>query len=282
VNADAEQDALLAAIFAAPADDTPRLVYADWLEEHGEPEYAEFIRLQIACARQPNPVPRRPFERREREVWKKLKRKWRDLLAPPTLVTKEQFRRGFVSGSAEGTCPIPADRFLERSADLWPRLPLRDVELTPANGSVTFPAALLDCAHLRRLTRLKICSRWDRCIDEKFAVRLFSCDPFDRLRDLSAERVPLSRPVIDALRAVPYLPRLRYFVVRYMSTKYGPRNRGLLQYPRGDAPPEPDSAHERLAEELSSVEPDLVVVPPGETDCEKIADHTRWRGPAAP
>jgi uncharacterized protein (TIGR02996 family) len=42
-----EQDALLAAVFAAPDDDLPRLVYADWLEEHGESDHAEFIRLQI-------------------------------------------------------------------------------------------------------------------------------------------------------------------------------------------------------------------------------------------
>lgn len=41
--------ALLAAIHAAPRDDTPRLVYADWLQEHGQDEYAEFIRLQ--CVR---------------------------------------------------------------------------------------------------------------------------------------------------------------------------------------------------------------------------------------
>src|SRR6266545_3163408 len=40
------RDALLAAILAEPEDDTPRLVYADWLDEHDEPERAEFIRIQ--------------------------------------------------------------------------------------------------------------------------------------------------------------------------------------------------------------------------------------------
>ena len=30
-----DEDALLAAITAAPKDDLPRLVYADWLDEHG-------------------------------------------------------------------------------------------------------------------------------------------------------------------------------------------------------------------------------------------------------
>ena len=43
-------DAFLEAIIAAPGDDTPRLVYADWLEEHGEGERAEFIRVQIVLS----------------------------------------------------------------------------------------------------------------------------------------------------------------------------------------------------------------------------------------
>jgi uncharacterized protein (TIGR02996 family) len=38
-------DALYRAILAAPADDTPRLVYADWLDEHGRAAEAEFVRL---------------------------------------------------------------------------------------------------------------------------------------------------------------------------------------------------------------------------------------------
>lgn len=42
---------LLAAILADPADDTVRLVYADWLQEHGDDARAEFIRVQIAWAR---------------------------------------------------------------------------------------------------------------------------------------------------------------------------------------------------------------------------------------
>jgi uncharacterized protein (TIGR02996 family) len=41
-------DALFRAICEQPWEDTPRLVYADWLEENGQPERAEFIRLQIA------------------------------------------------------------------------------------------------------------------------------------------------------------------------------------------------------------------------------------------
>jgi uncharacterized protein (TIGR02996 family) len=54
-----DRDALLAAIQAAPDDDAPRLIFADWLDEHGETGRAEFIRVQIEMA---------PFERRETDV----------------------------------------------------------------------------------------------------------------------------------------------------------------------------------------------------------------------
>lgn len=40
--------AILAAILDAPADDLPRLAYADWLEERGEAGRAKFIRVQLA------------------------------------------------------------------------------------------------------------------------------------------------------------------------------------------------------------------------------------------
>jgi uncharacterized protein (TIGR02996 family) len=40
-------DALFRAICEQPWEDTPRLMYADWLQENGQPERAEFIRLQI-------------------------------------------------------------------------------------------------------------------------------------------------------------------------------------------------------------------------------------------
>jgi uncharacterized protein (TIGR02996 family) len=41
----------LHAICARPEDDGPRLIYADWLDENGECERAEFIRVQCELAR---------------------------------------------------------------------------------------------------------------------------------------------------------------------------------------------------------------------------------------
>ena len=44
-----DAEALLRAVYEAPEDDAPRLVYADWLGERGDP-LGEFIHLQIARA----------------------------------------------------------------------------------------------------------------------------------------------------------------------------------------------------------------------------------------
>lgn len=48
-----ERDAFLAAILESPDDDGPRLIFADYLEENGDPARGEFIRIQCAIARLP-------------------------------------------------------------------------------------------------------------------------------------------------------------------------------------------------------------------------------------
>ncbi|AMV26830.1 hypothetical protein VT84_20690 [Gemmata sp. SH-PL17] len=48
-----ERTAFINAILDNPTDDTARLVFADWLEERGERERAEFIRLQIEADKSP-------------------------------------------------------------------------------------------------------------------------------------------------------------------------------------------------------------------------------------
>jgi uncharacterized protein (TIGR02996 family) len=58
-----DEAALLAAIRENPDEDTPRLVYADWLQENGQTERGEFIRLQCAAARLPDGEERRQKEK---------------------------------------------------------------------------------------------------------------------------------------------------------------------------------------------------------------------------
>ena len=47
------EQAYLDAIAGSREDDTPHLVYADWLEERGDPARAEFIRLECRLAKLP-------------------------------------------------------------------------------------------------------------------------------------------------------------------------------------------------------------------------------------
>ncbi len=45
-----DERALLAACAADPTNDLPRLVYADFLDDHDQPERAEFVRLSVTAA----------------------------------------------------------------------------------------------------------------------------------------------------------------------------------------------------------------------------------------
>jgi uncharacterized protein (TIGR02996 family) len=50
-----DREALLLAIKANPHDDLPRLIFADYLDENGEPERADYIRTAIEIARLEQP-----------------------------------------------------------------------------------------------------------------------------------------------------------------------------------------------------------------------------------
>ena len=52
-----DREGLAAAIVADPDDDFPRLAYADWCEDGGDPEYAEFLRSPV-----PRPSPPLPWD----------------------------------------------------------------------------------------------------------------------------------------------------------------------------------------------------------------------------
>ncbi len=72
-----QDNPFLETILANPDDDTPRLVYADWLEEHGETERAEFLRLECQLARLPKTATE--FVRLHQRMWilrRKLDESW--------------------------------------------------------------------------------------------------------------------------------------------------------------------------------------------------------------
>lgn len=125
-----DEDALLAAIAAHPEEDTPRLVYADWLDEHGQPIRAEFIRVQIAIAQKEH-LPRAILNRyvdlfkRNQEL---LDNHCHELLGPLTALpanTEIEFRRGFPS-----TVELSVEDFLKHSLLLVSIRPQPNVEVT--------------------------------------------------------------------------------------------------------------------------------------------------------
>lgn len=87
-------EAFLEAILEAPDDDTPRLIYADWLEEHGDPR-GEFIRLQCWLASKAEDDPfRSELAARERKLLVEHEADW---LGPlHSLLKRWTFRRGFL------------------------------------------------------------------------------------------------------------------------------------------------------------------------------------------
>jgi uncharacterized protein (TIGR02996 family) len=103
-----DDGAFLRAIIENPDDDAPRLIYADWLEEQGRPDRAEFIRVQVALARLAENDPRRTeLEARERGLLAAHEADWvRPLQAVADAWT---FRRGFVETVTLHREPSSAD-----------------------------------------------------------------------------------------------------------------------------------------------------------------------------
>ena len=62
-------DALRQAVLANPDDDLPRLVFADCLDEHGDPDRAAFIRAQVELARTPEYEPFAVLCKTRRREW---------------------------------------------------------------------------------------------------------------------------------------------------------------------------------------------------------------------
>jgi uncharacterized protein (TIGR02996 family) len=90
--------ALLDACKDDPADDGPRLVLADWLEDHEEPDRAEFIRVQIAQARLPAWAPEQPeLWVRYVELLEQHQADWTASLRPFGIQKEDvQFHRGLI------------------------------------------------------------------------------------------------------------------------------------------------------------------------------------------
>jgi uncharacterized protein (TIGR02996 family) len=146
-------DAFLADIIAAPDDDGLRLIYADYLDERGDPR-GEFVRVQIELARLPDgpgPSSRRlELEARERALLLEHEREWAGL--PPRVATEWTFERGFLAG-----VKMPAKGF-SRLRELFASCPtVRHLHLAgPFKNGKPSMQAIASSPYLARLTSLTI------------------------------------------------------------------------------------------------------------------------------
>src|SRR4051794_4580817 len=87
-------EAFLADIIEHPDDDVPRLVYADWLDEHDQAERAELIRVQVELAGAPEAGRAEELRQREAALLADHAQEWLGPLR--RFVERPQYRRGFV------------------------------------------------------------------------------------------------------------------------------------------------------------------------------------------
>jgi uncharacterized protein (TIGR02996 family) len=140
------EDAFLRDILEFSGDDTPRLVFADWLEERGDPR-GTFIRLQCQRA---NMTPHDPgFKEllaQESALFKQYETEWSRPIR--RLVDEVEYRRGFIEHVGAST-----SKFLKNANLLFRRAPVRSVQLTLLQGLMR---PLADCPQLARLQALDL------------------------------------------------------------------------------------------------------------------------------
>jgi uncharacterized protein (TIGR02996 family) len=145
-------DALRAGVLLNPDDDTVRLVYADWLEENGEPERGGFVRAQVwAALGEPySPAVRQHLDT-ARKLFEGRGASW--AAAVRRFVLQWQFARGFVEHVAVDVTGFPL-----HATELFALEPIRS--LKPVRNALADPPAELDdflnVPQLARVTRLDL------------------------------------------------------------------------------------------------------------------------------
>ncbi len=181
-----DRDALYAAVLAAPDDDTPRLVYADYLDDTGaraDAIRARFIRNQVALARaEPWSAEYDRLRRATAPVEDHYKKEWAADLEGG-FGRGIHFSRGFV---AQVTCDL--SRFLSDSTRVFDRHPVRAVKFTTARAHGAYPTL----AASPSLARLHTLHAPGEHVDDAAAERLAASPHIGGLRCLRVVRSALS------------------------------------------------------------------------------------------
>jgi uncharacterized protein (TIGR02996 family) len=191
--------AFLEAIKAEPDDDTHRLVFANWLEENGEPERAEFIRLQVEWARLDWTNDRgADLQLRERELLARHGETW---LGPLRGLVKEpQYRRGLLHAQAVGQRALAGlESLAETEALAWV------AELKVRGLDTVLAGWLAGCRLLAHLTALDL---GNNGIQDEGVQALAAAPSLSRLTALDLSRNGIRAEGAAALASSPHLARL--------------------------------------------------------------------------
>jgi uncharacterized protein (TIGR02996 family) len=195
---DSRARGFLEAIIAEPDDDTPRLICADWLEEHGDVARAEFIRVQIERARLPEWDPRQVRLRlRESALLAQHGETWRGELPAIEGVTWEGFRRGFVATATFATFTTLGTR----ASACWGAAPVEAVSVRWPHRGIS-PRTIAPIPGLREL------SITGQLVDRGDVSLLAGLPLLSTLRALNVRNCNLGGEGFRRLVASPHLGRL--------------------------------------------------------------------------
>ncbi|MBN9522452.1 TIGR02996 domain-containing protein [bacterium] len=181
-----DRDALYAAVLAAPDDDTPRLVYADFLDDTGvraDAIRARFISNQIALARaEPWSEEYDRLHRATAPVEDHYRKEWAADLEGG-FGRGSHFSRGFV---AQVMCDLP--RFLSDGMRVFDRHPVRGVKFTTARAHGAYSTLAVSPL----LARIHTLHASGEQVDDIAAERLAASPHIVGLRCLRVTRSALS------------------------------------------------------------------------------------------
>lgn len=146
-------DALRRAVLADPDEDTPRLIYADWLDENGQPDRAGFIRAQIEAVRAgPSGLRARAAEDRAERLRAANRGAWARSVRH---VLGAHFERGFV-----GRVEVEPQSFVPHAAALFAAEPVQALKVFRFQSTTGFVPLrpVFELPELGRVRRLEFAS----------------------------------------------------------------------------------------------------------------------------
>ncbi len=194
---------LMEAIAAAPHEDAPRLVAADWFEEHGQPERGELIAVQCNLERLDAASPEREqLEARMHELLRDLRPGWK-----PNIFNVEV---GLVRGFAGTALGEPGDLLAASQQLAELALPVQRVAL----NSLGDTRALEKLVGTPFWAGVRVLHLSD--LDDLSAAALFGSGKLGQLEHLLIERSgDLDRSSWALLARSDALPRLRSLRLSY-------------------------------------------------------------------